>query len=133
MLDRPSTLPGSIQEIADVIGRDEALAFIDQLPVSGGRTWRKCVYIPKTMPLEHQLVGMLGWRNAQKMSRAFSGMILQPSNCRFLHRNHRNRQILRMKGEGMPVADIADLVELSIYRVREIINLHSTKREAVHD
>ena len=37
-------LPESVQEIAEVIGRDKALEFIGKLPVSGSRSWRVCVY-----------------------------------------------------------------------------------------
>ena len=54
---------------------------------------------------------------------AFSGMILQPSNCRFIHRKHRDREIMRMLNEGMAINEIADRVELSTYRVREIVAL----------
>ena len=56
-----------------------------------------------------------------KMVRAFSGMILQPSNCRFLARGIRDRRIREMADAGVPVNDIADAVEISAYRVREIL------------
>jgi hypothetical protein len=116
-------LPESVQEIAEVIGRDKALEFIGKLPVSGSRSWRVCVYIPKRISLDHKLVELLGWQDACKMVYAFSGMILQPSNCRFIHRKHRDREIMRMLNEGMEINEIADRVELSTYRVREIIAL----------
>lgn len=119
--DLLAPLPESVAEIAEVLGREKALSFIGQLPTSGTRAWRVCVYIPKRLPLDHKLVDMLGWHDATRLCEAFSGMILQPSNCRFLHRHHRNREIRRMDAEGMPVTDIADVVELSTYRVREII------------
>lgn len=126
-------LPETVAEIAEVIGREKALDFIGRLPVSGSRAWRVCVYIPKRLPADHKLVRMLGWHDASKLCHAFSGMILQPSNCRFLHRAHRNREILRMYAEGMPVIDIADVVELSTYRVREIIaGGQIATKEAVH-
>lgn len=116
-----SVLPESVAEIAEVIGREKALYLIGQLPSSGSRKWRKCVYIPKYLPADHKLVELLGWNDAAKLSYAFAGMILQPSNCRFLHRAHRNREIHRMDAEGLSVIKIADMVELSAYRVREII------------
>ncbi len=126
-------LPESVQEIAEVIGREKALEFIGRLPTSGSRAWRVCVYIPKRLPADHKLVEMLGWHDAKRLVDAFSGMILQPSNCRFLHRQHRNREIVRMEAEGMPVADIADAVELSTYRVREILAFEQseTPKEAL--
>lgn len=116
-------LPQSVAEIAEVIGRDNALSFIARLPASGSRSWRKCVYVPKRMPPDHNLVKLLGWSDAQKMRAVFGGEILQPSNCRFVYRRHRNRQLLRMASENVPLADIADMLELSVYRVREIIAL----------
>jgi len=126
-------LPESVAEIAEVLGREKALSFIGRLPVSGSRAWRVCVYIPKRLPADHKLVHMLGWHDASRLCEAFAGMILQPSNCRFLHRQHRNREIRRMDAEGMPVPDIADVVELSTYRVREIIAGGQTAtKEAAH-
>ena len=120
--DRPQTLPESVAEIAAVIGREQALRLIGSLPQSGSRAWRVCVYIPKRLPsLDHQLVRVLGYHDAQKMIRAFSGRILQPSNCRYLARQSRNARIFEMAAAGHPVAEIAHGVDLSVYRVREIL------------
>jgi len=133
MNDLLPPLPESVEEIAEVIGREKALYLIGRLPTSGSRKWRKCVYIPKKLPVDHKLVELLGWNDAAKLSYAFAGMILQPSNCRFLHRAHRNREIHRMGAEGIPVTEIADVVELSTYRVREIIaEGQNTTKEATH-
>lgn len=115
-------LPDSVAEIADVIGRDQALHLIGSLPQSGSRAWRVCVYIPKRLPtVDHPLVHTLGWCDANKLVYAFSGMILQPSNCRFIARAARNRRIREMAKEGFSVNDIAYGVDLSTYRVREIL------------
>jgi len=115
-------LPPSVAEIADVIGREQALHLIGALPRSGTRAWRVCVYIPKTLPsLDHPLVRILGYRDAKRMIRAFSGMILQPSNCKNIARGARNRRIFEMSTQGMSVREIAEGVDLSPYRVREIL------------
>lgn len=115
-------LPDSVAEIAEVIGRDKALHLIGSLPQSGSRKWRVCVYIPKRLPsVDHKLVRILGYQDAQKMVRAFSGMILQPSNCRFWAKAVRDRRIREMNAEGYPVSEIAFGVGLSAYRVREIL------------
>lgn len=114
-------LPGVAQEIADVIGREKALAFIGQLPQTSSRPWRLVVYIPKTLRVDHPLVAMLGWHDAARMVRAFSGMILQPSNCRYLEREARWRRVLDLKAEGVIEEEISDQVGLSVDRVREII------------
>lgn len=114
-------LPDSVQEIADVIGRERALYFIGQLPQSGSRTWRTCFYVPKRIKPDHLLVEILGWHDAMKMVRHFGGEIMQTSNCNFLHREFRNREIFRMRENGMKPRDIADAVDLSEYHVRDIL------------
>lgn len=114
-------LPDSVEEIAEVIGRDRALEFIGKLPQAGKRKWRVCVYIPKTLPADHKLVAMLGWHDAQRLVRAFSGMILQPSNCRFLEKEHRWRRVREMAGDGISDDEIAGQMGFSPERVREII------------
>ncbi|WP_170326735.1 hypothetical protein [Ruegeria arenilitoris] len=109
-------------EIAEVIGRDQALHLIGSLPQSGSRAWRVCFYVPKRLPaVDHQLVRILGWEDANKLVSAFAGMILQPSNCRFIVRAARNRRIREMAEEGCSVKEIAHGVDLSIDRVREIL------------
>lgn len=118
----PPPLPESVAEIAEVIGRDKALMLLGQLPQSGTRPWRRVLYVPKKLPIDHPLVHLLGYNDAKKLAYAFAGMILQPSNCKGIYRAYRNRQIRRMSNEGVAVADIAEVVDLSTYRVREILN-----------
>lgn len=126
-------LPESVAEIAEVIGREKALDFVRQLPRSGSRPWRACIYIPKRLPADHKLVQMLGWDDASKLSYAFSGMILQPSTLEAMEKAHRNRQIIRAAGEGVPVEEIADVYEMSRYRIREIIaEGQTTEQEAAN-
>lgn len=115
-------LPDSVAEIAEVIGRDQALHLIGSLPQSGSRAWRVCIYVPKRLPsVDHPLVRVLGWNDANKLVKAFSGMILQPSNCRFIVKAARNRRIREMAAEGFSVKQIAHGVDLSIYQVRDIL------------
>lgn len=116
-----AALPPSVQEIADVIGRERALYLIGQLPQSGSRAWRVCLYVPKRLKPDCQLVRILGWSDAVLMAREFGGMILQPSNCRFLAREFRDREVRRMAVAGMRPRDIAETVELTERQVRNII------------
>lgn len=114
-------LPGVAQEIADVIGRDVALRLIGQLPRSGSRKWRVNLYVPKRVYPDHQLVRAIGWQAANALCKEFGGMILQPSNCSFLHREFRNREVRRMHGEGATLAQIADAVGLTQRQIRNIV------------
>jgi hypothetical protein len=120
--DVPAPLPPSAQEIADVIGRDRALFLIGQLPVSGARSWRRVVYIPKRMPLDHPLVALMGWHDAEKLRRTFGGEILQPSNCNCVARAWRNRVICSMAADGDDVVAIADAVSSTVWVVRKVIS-----------
>lgn len=114
-------LPASAQEIADVIGRERALFLIGQLPRSPSRKWRANLYVPKRVTPDHPLVGMVGWIDANKLVREFGGMILQPSNCSYLAREHRAREVRRMHAEGVRLADIAEAVGLTERQIRNIV------------
>jgi hypothetical protein len=114
-------LPESVAELAEVIGREDALALIGRRQRSGRRSWRICFYIPKHLPLDHWLVEELGLAKATRLSREFSGMILQPSNCRFLLFALRDARIIELAALGITEAVIADELGLSECRVREIL------------
>lgn len=119
--DLVMALPPSAQEIADVIGRDRTLFLIGQLPQAGRRKWRVVLYIPKRIDPDHKLVRLIGWDDAMKLVRHFGGEILQPSNCRFLHREFRNAEVVRLWRAGEKLPLIADMVDLSYRQVRNII------------
>lgn len=127
--DLVEPLPPSAQEIADVIGRERTLYLIGRLPQSGSRKWRVCLYVPKRLAPDHPLVDLIGWRDADLLRKEFGGMILQPSNCNYLHRDFRNREVRRMHGDGWSIADIAEAVELSDRQVRNIIAAEKSPEE----
>jgi Mor family transcriptional regulator len=54
-------------------------------------------------------------------------MILQPSTLKAVEKARRNRQIIRAADEGVPIEEIADVYEMSRYRIREIIALGAAK------
>lgn len=114
-------LPESVQEIAEVIGRDKALYLIGQLPTCGKRSWRVVLYVPKRIRADHQLVRLLGWHDAQAMVREFGGMILQPSNCNQVHRQFRNQEVRRLADSGLDNDAIAAAVGVSTRTVRRIL------------
>jgi hypothetical protein len=119
--DDPPPLRGVAQEIADVIGRDQALVLIGKLPPSGSRRWRVCLYVPKRMPADHALVRILGYHDAERLRRHFGGEILQPSNCQHVVRVDRARSIWFLSSLGFSVSEMAQRLCLSDYRVLEIL------------
>ncbi len=122
-------LPPSAQEIADVIGRDRAMALIGKLPPVPGRSWRVCLYVPKRIGPDHPLVHLAGWRDANLLVREFGGMILQPAKCGHLYRNHRILMVRTMRAAGASVAAIADLFDISQRQVFNILAAEITPEE----
>ncbi|MDN7699462.1 hypothetical protein R0290_10055 [Burkholderia semiarida] len=126
-------LPASVQEIADVIGRERALYLIGQLPryvggVSGKQSSRVILYVPTPQRLrdDHDLVRILGRADAEALCREFGGLNLNPPNCSEIYRRYRDQQMARMVGEmvgeGLPngyaVAQVASLFDVSGRTVR---------------
>lgn len=115
-------LPGSVQEIANVIGTERALYLVGQLPRCYTR--KSChviMYVPKALKPDHLLVRLLGWKDASKLVAAFGGEILQPANCAEVYRAFRDKTILRMDSEGMSARAIAYTLEVSDRHVRNVL------------
>lgn len=123
-------LPKSVQEIADVIGRERALYLIGQLPTceiidsrTGGRGGRRpMLYVPTTRRLtpDHTLVRILGWNDAERLCNVFGGEILQPASCADIYRRFRDAEIIRMVREGMTVPQAAEVVGITDRQARNI-------------
>lgn len=122
-------LPASAQEIADVIGSERALYLIGQLPrcfskdprYPNAKASHVILYVPKVLKPDHPLVQVLGWADARRMVDAFGGEILQPAICAEVYRRFRDQSIVRMAGEGMKPAAIAELMEVSDRHVRNLL------------
>jgi hypothetical protein len=105
-------LPSSVQEIADVIGRERALYLVGRLPrylspdvrtretCKGGHSTRVIMYVPKRMTFDHELVRILGWNDAEKLRVAFGGEILKPAVCGDLYKPFRDAGIRRAWAAG---------------------------------
>lgn len=122
-------LPGSVQEIADVIGTERALYLVGQLPrcyakdprFPNAKATHVILYVPKRLPPDHELVRILGWQDAKRLVDAFGGEILQPASCADVYRQFRDRSALRMVAEGMKPAAVASLLEVSERHVRNLL------------
>ena len=122
-------LPKSVQEIAEVIGRERALYLIGQLPSCGRRAWRVSLYIPKRLPLDHPLIELIGWSDAEKLVKAFPGEILQPSTCRSIQMGYRNKSIKKLARMGMSVELLAESFTLSPRQIRNILKEEKTPED----
>lgn len=122
-------LPRSVQEIADVIGRERALFLVGQLPRfkrrdAGHPEWsggeQVILYVPRTLKPDHQLVRILGWHDADRLVRAFGGELLKPGTCSTVYRPFRDGAILRMLADGLPPSMVASWFGVSERHVKNL-------------
>ena len=108
-------LPKSVQQIADVIGRDKALRLVRQLPRCGSRPRRRNLYIPSAENLrdDHKLVALIGKEDALALAEALGGQAIQPALCRYMERAMANRRILALRDLGQTVPEIAREMAMS--------------------
>lgn len=118
-------LPGSVQAIADIIGRQRALYLVGQLPTYvAGAEGKKSAHISFSVPTlarlrdDHQLVRILGRADAEKLCRHFGGEILYPANCAEIYRRYRTKAAVQLVREGRTVADVADVLGVHPRTVR---------------
>ena len=122
-------LPQSVQEVADVIGRERALYLVGKLPRSMGNRERIFLYVPKKLTPDHRLVEILGWAHARMLVDEFGGIILNLAACTCVYRVHRNHHIRRMavKEQKTP----GQLAELFGMSARQIQNILAAKPETL--
>lgn len=105
-------LPESVREIAEVIGRYDALRLIKQLPKTahGRHIAKPIMYVPKSMSLSNTwacfYLTALGWDKAMRLIRAFGGEILYPANCKQFESRQRDHDIRACLAAG----EDADLI-----------------------
>lgn len=89
---RELQLPASVQEVADVIGRDAALRLVQALPVgewkdprSNGHMCRRIeLYVPQASRLkpDHALIKAIGVDDAVKLCLVFGGTTMRLATCK---------------------------------------------------
>jgi len=123
-------LPINVQEIADVIGRERALYLVGQLPRCVMRDKRfpgtfkseVLLYVPKRLPVDHELVHILGLEDAQKLARHFGGEILKPGTCAEVYRRFRDASIRDLHRQGLNRGVLAEWFDMSERQVRNVLN-----------
>lgn len=126
----PAPLPASVQEIADVIGREKALELVGKLPRLRPPSRTKgecqvCVYIPEVLPIDHKLIALIGKPAAERLVERFGGEVLHLATCRRLIDAHRNQAVRRMRAEGWSLATVAWSFGLSVRQVGNILHTHN--------
>lgn len=109
-------LPKSIQRIASVIGRKEALFL-------AGQCRHRCLYVPrKSFREDHLIVVILGRQLAKKLQREFGGQLLSVATGRSFQVRERNSEIQRGYGAGKGIRELAQKFRLSIRQVRRVVH-----------
>jgi hypothetical protein len=119
-------LPASVREIADVIGRDQTLYLIGNLPTyitgtEGHKGHKKYLYVPRRLPPDHFLVRVLGWVDAYRLSLAFGGCPLTPALCTSVPKRFEVKEILRLTRAGYSPDSITVMLDTSVTYVRAVI------------
>lgn len=123
-------LPKSVEEIAAVIGRERALYLIGQLPRYKVRDSRQAsngsrlfLYVPtrSRLTLDHELVGIIGWADAEKLSRHFGGELLHPAPCADIYRSFRDVSIRALMADGLSADSVAAIMGVTERHVRNVI------------
>ncbi|MEO5334125.1 MAG: hypothetical protein H7839_19100 [Magnetococcus sp. YQC-5] len=106
-------LPDSLEEIADVIGREGAVKLVNEC---GGTR----IFVPRKMRVQHKLATLLGFEQARRLSLHFGGETLTVVRAAHLQRRTRNREIVRRYDSGVGVRQLArehTLTERQIYTI----------------
>lgn len=115
-MDEQVPLPKSVQEVAEVIGREKALKLAGKA--------NGCLYVPypKRITESHFIAQVIGLESAKMLAEEFPGFILHLATCRFLYTAWRDRSIHRMRSSGESVGNIAELFKITPRHVRNILN-----------
>jgi hypothetical protein len=119
-------LPRQTQLVADAIGRDRAMYLAynwKRLPSCNPKRPRRIsIYIPAKLTLDHELVRVMGWNDAEKLVKAFRGEILEISMCSNVSRGWRDTAIRRLaKDARMKPAELATWFDISERHVRNVL------------
>jgi len=104
---RKTPLPESVEEIADVIGRGNAVRLMEGTRASGKRRWRRQLYIPADMPDNHRIVSMIGLEAATRLSFSHGNLITELPSCHALRKAYLADHALRLNDGGAQLSDIA--------------------------
>lgn len=116
-------LPDSVQQVAEVIGRESALELVRRWPrtkTNGDVPFRPVLYVPARLSPDHRLVAILGWNKAEALVRVFGGDIIFLATCANVVRDSRDDAIADALARNATPAAIATRLGMSERHVRRI-------------
>ena len=113
--DIRNMMPGSTQEIAEVVGDDNVMKLVEEY---GGTR----IFIPRNMGVQHKLAKLLGFENARILSNTFGGETLTVARCSNLLRYQRNKEICTKYDAGVGVRALARRYEVTERHIYSILS-----------
>ena len=108
-------LPGSLRDLVELIGLPAALALVEHW---GGVI---ALYVPQEMHAAHPLARRLGVEAAHKLASVYGGGSITIPRAAHALRRARDREVMRLRAEGLSPRDIAPQVGLTERWVWEIL------------
>ena len=115
-------LPESVEEIAEVIGRGNAVRLVEGTRASGKRRWRRSLYVPAEMPEDHRIVSMVGLEVATRLSFSHGNCIVELPSCFALRKAYAADYSLHLTAAGASEAEIARELGVELKTVRSLLD-----------
>ncbi|UWS06409.1 hypothetical protein [Phaeobacter inhibens] len=120
---RKVPLPELVQEIAEVVGRENAVKLVEGTRQRGARRWRRHLYIPSDIPENHRIVSLIGWDAAQALSFSHANSVLELPSCHGLRKAYLADVVIKMAGRGADPAEIASELGVERKTVASLLDL----------
>lgn len=119
---RAVPLPESVQEIAEVINRKNAVRLVEGTRATGVRRWRRHLYVPSDMKEGHRIVAMIGIEAATLLSYSHANSILELPSCHGLRKAYMADHVLRQWDAGASMGEIAQEMGIEIKTAQGLLD-----------
>ncbi|UWQ47292.1 hypothetical protein [Leisingera aquaemixtae] len=100
-------LPDTVAEIAEVIGRGNAVRLVEGTRATGSRKWRRQLYVPGEMHDDHRIARMIGREAADLLSHSHASCIIELSSCHALRKAYMADHALGLWDAGASLTEIS--------------------------
>lgn len=118
-------LPESVEEIAEVIGRGNAVRLVEGTRASGKRRWRRSLYVPADMPEGHRIASMVGLEMATRLSFSHGNCIVELPSCFALRKAYAAVYAQQLTDAGASEGEIAKEMGIEPKTVKGLLDVAS--------
>ena len=119
---RNIALPTTVQEIADVVGRENAVRIVEGTRPSGSRKWRRQLYVPAEMKETHRISKMIGWDAAAMLAASHGHCIIDIPSCFALRKGYMASHALGMWNNGASIGEISAEMSVTEKTAQQLID-----------